>query len=141
MTLATLGCTVNAVERVAAFAFLAHDVVVNSWLAERCRVAVGEAETILAQLGPDQRPEIVYLDPMFRDHGNAQVKKDMQVCRALAAAPTDDAALFAVARAVARERVVVKRDADGPPLAAGVSFAVPGERVRFDVYLATPVPR
>jgi hypothetical protein len=46
--------------------------------------------------------------------------------------------LFAAARAAARERVVVKRDAKAPPLAPGPSFAVDGERVRFDVYLAPP---
>ena len=61
----------------------------------------------------------------------------MQACRALAGPPTDTSALLAAARAAARDRVVVKRHPQHPPLADDVSFEVRGDRVRFDVYLTS----
>ena len=141
MALATLGCHVVAIERIAALAFLANDAIESSWLAERLRVVGGESLPTLAGMAGDRPPDVVYLDPMFRTHGDAQVKKDMQVCRALAGPPEDEAPLLRAALAVARERVVVKREVGGPALGDGVSFVVPGERVRFDVYLRPGAPR
>jgi 16S rRNA (guanine1516-N2)-methyltransferase len=78
---------------------------------------------------------------MFAAGGKAQVKKDMQVCRLLAGAPEDPAPLLAAARATATDRVVVKRHHGEAPIAPDVAFTVPGERVRFDVYLAASSPR
>ncbi|MFY9342258.1 MAG: class I SAM-dependent methyltransferase [Planctomycetota bacterium] len=138
MILASLACEVVAIERVPALAFLAHAAVAGSWLDARLRVRCGDAAEYLSTLAEAERPDVVCLDPMFEDHGKAQVKKDMQVCRALAGPPEDVAALFAAAQAMARERVVVKRSPGSAPLVDGVSFAVPGERVRFDVYLTNP---
>ena len=89
-----------------------------------------------AQADSGARPAVVYLDPMFAEAGKAQVKKEMQACRALAGAPADAPALLAAARAAAGERVVVKRHPQHRPLADDVSFEVRGDRVRFDVYLS-----
>jgi 16S rRNA (guanine1516-N2)-methyltransferase len=136
MVLAHLGCTVVAVERVPALAFLAQHAIGASWLAGRMRVELGDSIAFLRALPDDARPDVVTIDPMYEPGGRAQVKKEMQVCRALAGPPTDDAELLRVALATANERVVVKRDRGAPPLAPGVSFAVDGERVRFDVYLS-----
>lgn len=138
MTLAHLGCTVLAVERVPALACLVAAAIDGTWLARTMTVRLGDALATLAGLADADRPDVVLLDPMFEEQGNAQVKKDMQACRALAGPPDDPAPLFAAARAAARERVVVKREASAPPLAGEPSFAVAGERVRFDVYLAAP---
>lgn len=140
MVLAHLGCDVTAVERIAALAFLAHDVVEISWLAPRLAVIAGDAEALLAPASGTAAPDVVYLDPMFANEASAagkqaQVKKDMQVCRALAGPDDDAGSLLPPARALAKQRVVVKRRHDLPPLADDVSFAVDGERVRFDVYL------
>lgn len=140
MVLATLGSDVTAVERVPALAFLAHDVIEESSLATRLTVHAGEAENWLEHGANGTTPHVVYLDPMFADAGRAQVKKDMQVCRALAGGGPDAAALLPAARALATQRVVVKRRHDLPPLAPGVAFSVDGERVRFDVYLSPRQP-
>jgi 16S rRNA (guanine1516-N2)-methyltransferase len=138
MTLAHLGCPVLAIERVPALACLVAAAIADTWLARNLSVRLGDALATLAGLTDADRPDVVLLDPMFEEHGNAQVKKDMQACRALAGPPDDPAPLFATARVAARERVVVKREASAPPLAGEPSFAVAGERVRFDVYLAPP---
>ncbi len=138
MVLAHLGCSVTAIERIPALAMLAHDAIEHSALALRLLVVATDAVKWLLDVPIDQAPAVVYLDPMFADAGRAQVKKDMQVCRALAGPPDDPTPLFLAARRVARERVVVKRHHDLPPIADGVSFTVDGERVRFDVYLSVP---
>jgi len=135
MVLAHFGCRVTAIERIPALAFLAHDAIHGSWLASHLTIVCRDSLQFLSGLEGGDRPQVVYLDPMFEQHGSAQVKKDMQVCRALAGPTPDAAELHRAAMAAASERVVVKREAKAPPLAPGVSFAVDGERVRFDVYL------
>lgn len=135
LILAHLGCRVDAIERIPALAFLAHWTAAGCGLAAQLMVHVGEAGPWLAALPAEAAPDVVYLDPMFGEIGKAQVKKDMQVCRLLAGPPDDPVPLLAIARQVARERVVVKRHHGAPPLVDGVTFVVPGERIRFDVYV------
>lgn len=138
MVLAQLGCRVTGCERVPAFVLLVRAALAGTRLAERLQVEAGDAAERLRQLADDAAPDVVYLDPMFDDAGSAQVKKEMQVCRALAAPPDDAAALLQLARGIARQRVVVKRHPHLAPLADGVSFRIDGNRVRFDVYLTAP---
>lgn len=134
MVLAHLGCEVTAVERVPAFALLLQDAV-DRQPGLALHVVCADAVAWLGALPDDAAPSVVYLDPMFERTGKAQVKKEMQAARALAGTPEDPAALLRAARAVATERVVVKRHPDLPPVAADVAHRVGGERVRFDVYL------
>lgn len=135
MVLAQLGCRVVALERAPALAMLVAAAIQRSPLADRLRIERAEASAWLAALPAEAAPDVVYLDPMFDEPGRAQVKKDMQACRALVGPAEDAAALLQVARRVARQRVVVKRHPHLPPLAEDVSFGVDGKRVRFDVYL------
>jgi 16S rRNA (guanine1516-N2)-methyltransferase len=139
MVLASLGCEVLAIERVPALAMLARNAAAAAGLQERLRIEVGDSVARLRECLASCAPDVVYLDPMFDEAGSAQVKKDMQICRLLAAPAADAPELLAAARAAAVERVVVKRHPDQAPLGDGVSFSVGGERVRFDVYLAGSV--
>jgi 16S rRNA (guanine1516-N2)-methyltransferase len=147
MVLAKLGCIVTAVERVPALALLAADAVRRArpedGFGERLVVTCGDALALLRSLREADRPDAVYLDPMFATTGSAMPKKEMQACRALARAPDERevAELFAAAREAARERVVVKRHPDHAPLAPDPDFTAGGARVRFDVYLRSPAER
>jgi 16S rRNA (guanine1516-N2)-methyltransferase len=134
MVLAKLGCRVTAVERIAGLAMLLADAVEGSPLAANLSIVHGDTAQVLASLPASARPDVVYLDPMFAEHGKAQVKKDTQLLRHLAGPPEDLAPLFALARRVARERVVLKR-ALGAQAIAAPDFSKAGGRVRFDVYL------
>lgn len=141
LLLAQLGCRIDAIERVPALAFAAYLLARETGLDRLVTVHAGDAIAWLEGCHTNGRPDAVYLDPMFEEPGKAQVKKDMQVCRLLAGpADADPDRLLAVARAVARERVVVKRHHGAEALAAGVAFEVPGERIRFDVYLCAKAP-
>lgn len=90
-----------------------------------------------ALIGATERPDVVYLDPMFphRDK-SAMVKKDMKVFRSLVGADADADGLLQLARQVARKRVVVKRPRIAPDL-AGVApqLRLQGQSSRFDIYL------
>lgn len=85
----------------------------------------------------DERPDVVYLDPMFphRDK-SALVKKEMRVFRAVVGDDLDAGSLLAPALAVARRRVVVKRPRGAPVLAGKApSLVLEGKSARFDIYL------
>lgn len=134
LLLARLGCEVTACEQNAALAALLFDVAERSGLAHQITVHCGDAIALMAAISPADRPDIVYLDPMFEFSSQSQVKKEMQVCRLLAE-DGDTSLLLHAAFAVANDRVVVKRHPHLQPLRELPSFTVNGERVRFDVYL------
>ena len=87
------------------------------------------------------RPDIVYLDPMYPSPANtkkaAQVKKGMQYVRALVASDPDDVpAMLASALQNCTHRVVLKRPVYATALGAPVhSYA--GVAHRFDAYMAS----
>lgn len=103
-----------------------------------------DAAAYLNALPEAQRPDVVYLDPMFpQSDKSALVKKEMRLFQQLfhdvdeSAAAAADSALLAAARATARLRVVVKRPRKAPALAGqSADYALEGKAVRFDVYIS-----
>ncbi len=136
LLLARLGCHVEACERIPVLAMLVDDAAERANVGERLIVHCIDASAELERRGA-AAVDVVYLDPMFPDHGRAQVKKEMQVCRMLAGMPESATLLMHRAKIAARDRVVVKRHPQELPLAGAPSFTVAGERVRFDIYLCS----
>lgn len=106
----------------------------------RLSLVHGDAANLLAECARGARApfDVVVIDPMFDEdtHGSAQVKKDMQLARALVSPnPDDGRALVEAARAVAVRRVIVKRPRGSAPLVDGVSFAKETRAARLDVYV------
>jgi 16S rRNA (guanine1516-N2)-methyltransferase len=90
-----------------------------------------------ACIAAGERPDVVYLDPMFphRDK-SALVKKEMRAFRAVVGADDDAGALLAAARRAARRRVVVKRPRTAPALDdVSPALTLTGNSARFDIYL------
>jgi 16S rRNA (guanine1516-N2)-methyltransferase len=137
LVLAQLGVRVHAIERVPVLAAILADMLADSPLQERLSVECGNASEVLRKLTPEQRPDVVYLDPMFEVRRKAEVQKPAQILRRLAACTTDVDALLDVALLAARERVVIKRHPHMQPVRPGASSVIQGGRVRFDVYLVT----
>lgn len=142
-TLAKLGCQVVAVERHPVLVALARDGLRRALerpdlvaMASRIELQVGDAREVMRSLSPNERPETVFLDPMFPKRGSAQVKKDSQLLRALVRGGVDSD-LLEVALGCARRRVVVKRHPYAGSLGGGrePDVTVAGSRVRYDVYL------
>jgi 16S rRNA (guanine1516-N2)-methyltransferase len=82
------------------------------------------------------RPEVVYLDPMYPHRSkSALVKKEMRALRALVGDDEDAGLLLQAARQCALKRVVVKRP-KGAPLIDGTkpSGNVQSKNTRYDIY-------
>ncbi|QEL57011.1 class I SAM-dependent methyltransferase [Chromobacterium paludis] len=143
--LATLGCRVTMVERSPVAAALLADALERALrdettrdIAERMTLAHANSRDWLAGLPEAQRPDVVFVDPMFPDTDKkaAAAKKDMQAFQHVIGDDMDSAELLAAAIAAAKVRVVVKRPRLGAPI-AGVkpSAVLDGKSTRFDLYV------
>ncbi|MBF0369001.1 MAG: class I SAM-dependent methyltransferase [Magnetococcales bacterium] len=142
--LAALGCRVEMVERSPIIAALLADGLKRAREApetqkiarDHLHLVVGDARAYLTNTPTTQRPDVVYLDPMYphRDK-SALVKKEMRWLRELVGNDSDAPQLLAVALESAKKRVVVKRPRLAPPLEGPApGFIIPGRTTRFDVY-------
>ncbi len=144
--LAGLGCEVTLLERSPITAALVADGLARAAqspdtaaIVARLHLVVSDARESLLHLPPDQRPEVIYLDPMYphRDK-SALVKKEMRYLRALAGDDSDAPELLAVALRCATRRVAVKRPRSAPPLAGPPpSTQISSPNTRYDIYLCT----
>lgn len=144
--LACQGCRVTMIEKHPVIAALLRDGLrraacdpdIGRMVKERLSLSEGESLDLLLNLPAGQHPDVVYLDPMYphRSKGG-QVKKEMQVLRALIGEDTDSDELLAAAQKIALTRSVVKRPSYAPPLTGPEPDLVyKTKKNRFDVYLA-----
>jgi len=151
--LATLGCTVLAVERQPEVFQLLEDGLRRAQqdaetfdaLDGRLSLLHANATELLAAwpqgLLAEFQPDVLYLDPMHPPRKKSALpRKEMRLFQRLVGADVDQEQLLAAARATGVKRVVVKRPSSAGPLALGVSSAIPGKTTRFDVY-RPPVER
>lgn len=144
LVLAQMGCRVRLLERSAVIAALLDNALQRALcqrdtteIAARMTLIRGDARDYLANLTPDERPQVVYLDPMY-PHRNksALVKKEMRALRALVGGDDDAAELLRTALSCATRRVVVKRPRTAAALAGPTpSAAIAGKNTRYDIYV------
>lgn len=90
----------------------------------------------LEQLSELDKPEVIYLDPMYPHRTkSALVKKEMRILRHLVGNDQDAQMLCQQALQKAKKRVVVKRPRIAEPLLAKPDIVFSGSNSRFDVYL------
>ncbi len=141
--LAALGADITLIERSPVIGALLKDgwerAQKITWIAQlhwRCLVA--ESKQYLSNLTEEQRPQVIYFDPMFpQRQKSALVKIKMRVLRNIVGEDLDAAETLQFALNIAKERVVVKR----PRLAEAIpgpkpSFSLEGQSSRFDVYIS-----
>lgn len=142
--LATLGCPVRLVERAPVIAALLADGLARAAahpetreIAARMQLLTDDSCGILSTLHGLERPEVVYLDPMFPPRRKSSlVKKEMRLLREIAGADPDAAQLLAAALHAATARVVVKRPRLASPLEGPTpTTAISGRVNRYDIYL------
>lgn len=142
--LAQLGCQVRMVERSPIVAALLQDGMVRgqrdsdvSAIIGRLSLVVADARQWLLALPEEQRPDVVYVDPMHPERTKAaEVKKEMRLFRDLVGFDDDDAELLQAALGVARKRVVVKRPRKAGAIAGPKpNLVMEGKSTRFDIYL------
>ncbi|WP_455019005.1 class I SAM-dependent methyltransferase [Neisseria sicca] len=142
--LASLGLNVQTFEQHPAVACLLADGLERALqdpeiqdIARRMNFHYGNAVELMRELAAQSRPDIVYLDPMYPERQkSAAVKKEMAYFHSVVGAAQEEAKLLAVARAVAKKRVVVKRPRLGEFLnGEKPAYQYTGKSTRFDVYL------
>ncbi|MBU0480257.1 MAG: class I SAM-dependent methyltransferase [Proteobacteria bacterium] len=97
----------------------------------------GDSLEIMSRISQENRPEVVYLDPMFPHRTkSALVKKEMQVIQQLVGEDLISDQLLTLALNTATRRVAVKRPASAPPLnGRRPDLTYETKKNRFDVYL------
>jgi len=142
--LATLGCRVRMVERSPIIWALLEDALERArrepQLAEilsRISLQQADSQACLEALSNDERPQVIYLDPMYPHRKkSALVKKEMRIFRQLVGDDPDAGSLLRVARERALNRVVVKRPAKAPYLDdITPSFSIESPNTRYDVHV------
>jgi len=139
---ATLGCRVTLLERSPVAAALLDDALDRA-LSDQDTMEIAARMTLVhadairwLQQQSEERPDVVYVDPMFPDTGkSAAAKKDMQAFQHVIGDDQDSQTLLEAALGMATGRVVVKR----PRLGALIQGIAPtaqmeGKSTRFDIY-------
>lgn len=147
LILAHAGCTVTLLERSPVVAALLADAILRARErdpnnpAAQLELVETDATRWLAGLAEPERPDVVYLDPMYPERGNAAAaRKEMQMLQQLLDGDEESVpGLLQTARAVAKQRVVVKRPRKAAPIAGSEpSHQISGRSTRFDVYIRPP---
>ncbi|MCB0386563.1 MAG: class I SAM-dependent methyltransferase [Bdellovibrionales bacterium] len=142
--LLALGFEVVAVEQSPVLAFLLNQAREKALQVEGRNSAINnlilihaDARQYLRELNDrDESPDVVFLDPMFPvKRKSALSGKEAQILQLLCSpAAEKDRELLHEALEVVRDRVVVKRPLQAPPLAPGARHQYVGKSVRYDVY-------
>jgi 16S rRNA (guanine1516-N2)-methyltransferase len=141
--LATLGCQVTLLERSPVVTQLLDEALkrakAHSNFAGRLQINLIQTDSLvyLTKLTRDERPDVIYLDPMYPHRSkSALVKKEMRILRDIVGDDNDAGELLNVALQHALKRIVVKRPCSAPPLNnRKANFAIKGKTQRFDIYL------
>lgn len=152
--LASLGCRVRMLERSPVVHALLNDGLKRARqfaadndpelaqvLAQMELMAI-DSQNYLAAITEEERPDVIYLDPMFPDRSKtADVKKEMRAFHSLVGKDEDADALLDKALAAARYRVVVKRPRKSPFIAERApSYQLEGKSSRYDIYTNKKLP-
>lgn len=144
--MASLGCRVTAIERSPAVAAVLRNGIERAKQEdETLRAKLGlidvqetDSTEYLTGLKYENRPDVVYIDPMFdKPKKSAKSPKEMQLLQELLPPPSlgENERLLEVAMAVAKGRVVVKQPLKAKALRANPTHIFKGQSIRYDVYV------
>ena len=151
--LASLGCRVSLVERHPLICSLLRDGINRAReegesdpsirdLMNRLDLIECDSLEILSDITIDQRPDVIYLDPMFPHRKkSAKVKKEMQAFQHIVGSDIDSDGLLERALEIARYRVVIKRPSVAKFLGdKKPTYSLEGKSTRFDVFALSKIP-
>jgi 16S rRNA (guanine1516-N2)-methyltransferase len=143
--LASLGSEVTLCERAASLAAMLEDglararlnVDIGPWVESRMHLVHGDSTALLARLASPQRPDVVYLDPMYPPgKRSVLVKKEIRALQQLLGGDRDSGDLLDIALRTAARRVVVKRPGHAGWLGGRKpSASIESRKTRYDIYV------
>ncbi len=105
---------------------------------DRMQLLHARAEDYFEEIlsGKEQKPDVIYLDPMFPQRDKkAAVKRDISIFQELLPPDNSIDTLLEKARACLVKRVVLKRPGSKPTKnSSRASFIVPGKSAYFEIY-------
>lgn len=140
--LARLGASIRAVEK----SDLIYPLLENAYtrgmkdektqeVLKRIHLVHSDAISFLHNLKDSERPDVIYLDPMFPNSKKTALPRlEMQIFRKVVEENTDSESLLMEARKTVKSRVVVKRPLKGEAVSAGWVHQLSGTSIRFDIY-------
>jgi 16S rRNA (guanine1516-N2)-methyltransferase len=139
MVLASLGYRVISVERSAAVYSLLKDAYERALHSEelkeilpRLTFIFGDSKELLENLTEVERPEIIYLDPMYpTSKKSAQPRKEMQILRKILGSDENLKELLAIAKKTATKKVIVKNN---PRAGEKPKHSLESKSVRLDIF-------
>ena len=152
--LATLGCQLQLLERSpVVHAILADGLARATHVAEtedaellvslqRMQLLAGDSRSYLRNVPEAERPDVIYLDPMFPERQkSADVKKEMRAFHTLVGKDDDAGELLELALTKAVYRVVVKRPRKAPCVSdTAPALQLEGKSSRYDIYTLKKLP-
>jgi len=143
---ACLGCPVTMVERSPIVAELVKDGIARAVLCNEFdgiieqgfKLIVNDALNYLNLIDDENKPDVIYLDPMYPDKKkSASVKKNMQLLQKLLGHDMDTDDVLNIALQKAAKRVVVKRPKGAAVLSASCkpTLAYESKGTRYDTYI------
>ena len=98
----------------------------------RMNVRTGDSIPFMRDIA--EKPDVIYLDPMFPESGkNALIKKKFQLLRKLELPCSNEEELLEAAVSAGPHKIVIKRPIKGPYLAGRKpSYSIEGKAVRYD---------
>jgi len=143
--LASLGSRVTLCERSPVLAALLHNALrraadnstIGDWVGDRLQLVNADSCKRLQSLAEAQRPQVVYMDPMYPSgKASVEVKKEMRALQQIVGPDLDSGELLDVALRVALRRVVVKRPKRADCLNdRNPDTAVESKKTRYDIYV------
>lgn len=85
----------------------------------------------------NERPEAIYIDPMYSEVGEALPKKEMVILREILASDNNIENLLQTSLRVATKRVVIKRSLKSKYLSLAPTHSFAGSTTRYDMYSVT----
>jgi len=143
--MACLGCPVTLIERSPIISQLVLDAIqrgetdsdFSGFIQRGFKLVNSQATEYLENLPENNRPEVIYLDPMYPERKKtALVKKNMQILQKLLGHDDDTCELIRCALKVATKRVVVKRPKGAEIIGDDVpAMSIESKKTRYDVYI------
>ena len=131
-----LGCSVTAIEsNPFVFYFVQESLAQKELKTSSLKLILDDSLNYLDNIKEKNRPDVIYIDPMFGDRKKSLSRKPLKILKELVGEAKDTQLLFKMALKKTKNRVVVKRHHLESPLHKNKICSFKGRSVCYDVFI------